>query len=99
MARGHEKCAAAHGRIDDAELENALGRNAVNQRSERLPNEVFGDRLRRIERAGCLADTRPGLQDYRRRSPWSVGLMVGCRLIIEQRFVHSAQLLDPEITI
>ena len=57
-AGGDEKRAAAHRRIDHAQLQDAFGRRVAHERCERPPDEVVGDRLRRVERPGRLANDR-----------------------------------------
>ena len=100
-ARGHQERAAAHRRIDDAELQDALGRRVAHQRAERAANEVVGDRLRRVERAGGFSNAGAADQPDReaiaacRRSV----VLKPARFVVEQRFVHRAELLDAEVAV
>ena len=55
-ARSDQKRAAAHRRIDDAQGEDLLRRRVAHERAERASHDVVGDRQRRIERSGRLAD-------------------------------------------
>ena len=90
-ARRHEKCAAAHCWIDDPQTENPFGRRIADERSDRAAHDVLRDRLRRVKRSRRLADAGSPLQRHAGRS--------GARLIVEQRFVHGAELLDAEVAI
>jgi len=54
-ARCDQECAAAHRRIDDAQLEDPLRWKPLDQRAKRAADEEVGDRARRIEAAGRLA--------------------------------------------
>ena len=53
-ARGDEKRAASHRRIENPEREKVIARSAGGQWSERVAHEVIGDGPRRVERAGRL---------------------------------------------
>jgi hypothetical protein len=70
----------------------------ADQRRERPAHQIAGERLRGVEGAGCLAHARPGLERDRRFSPPIVS-RDHARLIVEQRFVHRAQLLDAKLSI
>ena len=99
-ARGDEKRAAAHRRIEDAQRQDLLGRRVAHERAERAPHEVVGDRLRRVERAGGLADAGSAVERdvVPRGRAWPRGRLER-RLVVEQRLVHRAELLDAEIAI
>ena len=90
-ARGHQKGAAAHRRIDDAEAQDVLRRPAADERPERPTDDEVGDRLRRVERARRLPDSGSRLQRD------AVALDDG--RVVEQRFVDGAELLDAEIAV
>ena len=92
-AGGDEKRAAAHRRIDDPQLQDAIGRGVAHQRAERAAHQIVGDRLRRVEacRSPCARRSRARSDDGCRR--------VDARLVVEQRFVDGAELLDAEIAI
>ena len=100
-ARGHEKRAAAHRRIDHAERQDAFGREAPDERVQRPANEIVGDGLRRVERAGRLANTGPGCQrNLHVAGPsTSHGAALDLWFVVEQRLVDGAKLLDAEIAI
>ena len=85
-ARRHEKRAAAHGRIDDPEPENAVGRQPAHERRERAPDDEVGDRLRCVERAGRFSNSGSRLQRHR--------LAIDDRRVVEQGFIDGAELLD-----
>ena len=63
----------------------------MHERRERPPNQKFGERPRRVERAGCLAPPDP-LEGER-----AVAAASWFRCIVEDAFVHTAQLFDTEI--
>ena len=95
--RRHEEGAAAHRGVDNSQSEDAIGRRAAHERTDRASDEVFGDRLRCVERAGSLPDAGSGLErDGLARIARPRG---DARLVVEQRFVHGAELLDAEIPI
>ena len=58
-AGGDEKRAAAHRRIHNPEAEDAVRRRLDDQRTERAADQIVGNGLWRIERAGRLARARP----------------------------------------
>ena len=95
-ARSDEKRAAAHRRVDDSELQNAIGLGAADERAERPANDVFRDRLRRVERAGRFARSRscPELHACAAKAT-----MADLGPVIEQRLVDRPELLDAEIPI
>ena len=93
-ARRDEKGRAAHRRIHDAQLENAIGRRAVDQRMQRAPHDVVGERLRCVERAGRLARVASSPKQHL----ISFRVCVG-RLVIEHALVHRAELLDAKVAI
>lgn len=55
-ARRHQESAAAHCGIDNTQTKNLFGGRAVDQRAKRAADEIVGDRLRRVKRAGRLPD-------------------------------------------
>ena len=98
-ARRHEERAAAHRGIDDAELQDAIGRHVSHQGTERAPYEVLGHGLRGVERPGGLADARSRFEGDRRSVPPAGRRRCGTGFVVEQRFVHGAELLDAEVTV
>ena len=72
-------------------LQDAIRRGFVHERTERAPDQVVRDRLRRVERAGRLADAGAGVKRYRSA--------VDLRRVVQQRLVDGAELLDAEIAI
>ena len=90
-AGGHEERAAAHRRIDDAQLQDVLGRRVAHQRAERAANQVVRDRLRRVEGSGRFAHAGAGLKRD--------GSAFDARFVVEQRLVDGAELLDAEIAV
>ena len=55
-ARRDEKGAASHRRVGHSELEDLVRRLAAKQRRERLSDQMIGNRLRRVEGPGGLAN-------------------------------------------
>src|SRR6185436_20391150 len=88
-AGSDEERAAPHRRIDDAQLQNLRRRSPAHERRERAADEIFCDWLRRVESPGCLAHARAGAKRD--------GTRIDGRLIVEQRLVDGAELLDAEI--
>ena len=83
-----------------AQRENRVGRDVGDERTERLAHEVSRERHRRVEGAGLLATRTP----VRRRTTWpaACGRARGIgaaprRLVVEQRLVDAADLLDAEL--
>ena len=90
-ARRHQKGAAPHRRIDDAKLKDLVGCGVPDQRCERAPDQVVGDRLWRVEGPGRLADPGSAFQaDSRRLNLW---------LVVEQRFIDRTELFHAEVSV
>src|ERR1044072_7673189 len=62
------------------------------ERPERPPHEVLRDRLRRVERAGRFPNAGSALE-----RDASVCMLPG--LVVEERLVYAAELLDAEVAI
>ena len=90
-ACGDEEGAAAHGRIEDAQREDRLGRRVVDERRERAAHEVLGQRPRRVEGTGRFAAFRADERAWRSSEAG--------RIEVEETLVHAAELLDAEIAI
>ncbi len=90
-ARGDEKRTAAHRRIDDPQLQDPFGRGIDHEGAECAANQIIGDRLRRVEAAGCFSEA--GSANQRDAAT------LDARLVIEQRLVDGAELFDAEIAI
>ena len=97
-ARGHEKRAAAHRGIDHAEMKDSIGRCIADERPQRAANQVLGERLRGVKRAGRLSNTRSGFEGNRHVAGRTVSSLDPW-LVIEQRFVNGAQLLDTKVAV
>ena len=97
-----EKGAASHGRVDDSNLEDARGGELPHQRPQRASHDVVSYRLWRVERPCCLADARSGFEGDRGVSttaPRRCRARRDARLVVEQRFVDRAQLLNAQIPV
>ena len=97
-ARCDQKRAASHRRVDDSELQDAVGIGAADERTERPADHVIRNRLGSVERASRFAGSRSRTQLHaaaanRTRTRDDLGL------VIEQRFVHGAKLFHAEIPI
>ena len=58
--RAHEEGTAAHGRVDESKVEDALGPLVRDKGMERAPDEKIRERSRRVERAGGLTSRGSG---------------------------------------
>jgi hypothetical protein len=86
-ARRDEKCAAAHCRIENAQLQDLFRGLVGDERSQCFANDVGRENPRRVERARRLAQVACARQVTR------VGL------IVEDLFVDSAELFDIQIAV
>ncbi len=92
VAGGDEERAASHRRIDDLQIQNSLGAGLVDERRERPSHEIVSERLGRVERSGRLSQDRAALQG----DPSS---LFHAGLVVEQRFVDGAELLDAQVAV
>ena len=91
IAAGADKeCAAPHGRIENAQLQDLFGGLVANERFERAPNEERRHGSRRIEGSTRLSRVPRSCQD---RGPG------GGRLVLQHALVDSAKLFHVEVAI
>ena len=99
-ARGDEKRAAPHCRIDDAKLEDFVGGRLVNQGTQSPADQVVRDGLRRVERAGGLSNAgSTGQGDDGAPATGSTLLAWHARFVVEQCLVHRSELFDPQVPV
>src|SRR5689334_12540003 len=90
-ACGNEKGTAAHGWIEDPQLQDLVSRTPLDERSKRGGDEMSGNGSRRVEAAARLSGVaRPGERRWRRPD---------CQLVIEHPFINASQLLHIQVAI
>ena len=87
QARRHQKRAAAHRGVENAQSQNVFSAFSGKQRPQRLANDVRRQRARRVEGARRFANVPRA-----RQPPCN-------RLVIEHLLVHGAELLDVEVAV
>src|SRR5215213_4733483 len=76
-----QESAAAHREVEHLQAKDLVGGAAAGQRLQRLPNEISGNRARRVERASGFSNVPRAIE---------TGVM---RLVLEDVFVDGSELL------